>query len=139
MAKSKVTLSIDPYTWEKYKNTYDNASARIQELMEADVDVSKVNDLDLLKDEIRKKEKKLEGLQDEKGRLEKEISKVESDLSTAKATLEKKVQEKEEKSDELSRFEEVYLEKDKFDENKRQFWENETGLEWEELVEKVKS
>jgi len=139
MAKSRVNLTIDPYTHEKAKDVYDSFSQRVEELVEADLDVRNIEDPELIREEIEELEEQRKSLQQQMEGLQEQLDDVEANLSTARATLKKKVREEEQKDDALVRFEEVFEKNDRFNDTQKQFWMDETGLEWEELKEKVKS
>jgi len=104
MVKAKVTLSIDANTWEQFKSTYDNASQEVQDLMMSQLDISSIEDVDMVKDKIEELEEEREGLEEDIDKLQAEKQGVESQLSTARATLEKLEREEAEESDVLARF-----------------------------------
>lgn len=139
MTKGRVQITIDPYTHEKAKDVYDNFSARVEELVEADLDVRNIEDPNLIQEEIEELEEEKESLEQEMADLQERLNDVEAELNSARATLEKKRKEEEEKQDTLGRFKEVYQDKDRFTEDQKQFWKEETGLEWDELMEEVKA
>lgn len=136
MAKSKATISIDPSTWEKAKSTYGSCSERIEELIEADLDVSQLEDVDMVESEINDLEEEKEELEKQKHDLEKEIQRVESELNTAQATLKRLQREKSKESDVLARFKKVFNENDwRKPEDIKQFWVEETSKTKEELFD----
>jgi len=140
MAKSRVNLTIDPYTHEKAKDAYDSFSQRVQELVEADLDVQNINDPELIKNEIQSKEQELESVEEDLEALREKKERLETDLNTARATLEKKQREQEEKQDKWSRFEDIYSQQDwNRPEDIPDYWKNELGMEKTELMEEVKA
>ncbi|MFB6115316.1 MAG: hypothetical protein ABEK04_03410 [Candidatus Nanohalobium sp.] len=104
MAKSQATISLDPDTWESAKRTYDNASERIQELLEADMDASKIEDEELIQKKINELEEEKESLEQDIDSLEKELAHVESELKAYRSSLEQARREEEEKQDDLAVF-----------------------------------
>ena len=140
MVKSRANLTIDPYTHEKAKDVYDNFSQRVEELIQADLDVSQVQDTELLKDEIEKKENELESIKRDMEDLEMKKDKVEADLNTAKATLKRKEREEKEKEDEMQRFKDVFEQKEwSSPEQIKDYWSNELDMSKEELWQEVKA
>lgn len=138
MAKSRVNLTIDPYTHEKAKDVYNNFSQRVEELIEADLDVSKVQDTDLLKEEIKKKQTELEELNRKLEKLESRKDQVKADLNTAKATLKRKEREEREKSDEMERFNEVFVKADwKRPDEIPDYWSDELDMSKDKLWKEV--
>jgi chromosome segregation ATPase len=138
MAKSRANLTLDPYTHEKAKDVYDNFSQRVEELIEADLDVSQVEDKELLKEEIKKKENELEDVENEISDLEDRRDHLEAELNTAKATLERKEREEKETEQEFDRFKEVFEEQDwRNPEDIPDYWRRELEMSKEELWEEV--
>ncbi|MFT4892430.1 MAG: chromosome segregation ATPase [Candidatus Nanohaloarchaea archaeon] len=154
--KAKATLSIDARTWEQAKRTYDNASERITELLEADLDVTQVEDKELLLRKQQELEEERNELQEEIEELQKELGSVESELSATKSSLERLGREKQEKEANLEEFEEAYNQgevvKDPDSGKERKVplknfcekpddipdkWEQRTGIDKEELWEEV--
>lgn len=108
MVKSKVTLSIDPYTWEQAKNTYDSASQRIEELIEADIDASQIEDKELLERKKQELEEEIENLGEEIKQKKAEKSSKESELEAVKASLEVKKREEKERKKDIEKFKQVF-------------------------------
>jgi len=136
MVKAKVTLSIDANTWEQFKRTYDNASEEVQELMISQLDISKIEDVEMIEQRIEELEEERNELQEDIDNLQAQKEGVESELSTARATLEKLQREEQQESDALSRFKKVFEQNDwREPEDIKQFWVDETGKNREELFE----
>lgn len=136
--KSKATLSIPSRTWERAKREYPNASERITELLEADLDVSESDDKSIVKNKIQELQEKKESLEEEHERIQRELNDVESELSASRSTLERLKREEEEVSADLGRFKEVFAEKRsdgdwKDPDRIPKFWVKETGKSKEEL------
>ena len=140
MAKSRVNLTIDPYTHEKAKDVYDSFSKRVEELVEADLDVQNIDDPELIRNEIESKEEELEAVEEDLEALRDKKQSLETDLNTARATLEKKQREQEEKQDKWSRFEDIYQQQDwNRPEDIPDYWSNELDMDKSELMEEVKA
>jgi len=84
VAKSKATLSIDPQTWEQFKNETDSASKKIEELLESYLS-SRANDLqDLqarkqeLKTEIQEQDQVISEAENKKNQLQSELKQIEA-------------------------------------------------------------
>ena len=140
MVKSRAQITLDPNTHEKALDVYDNLSQRVNELIQADLDVSQMEDADMVKDEISNLEEEKKQLAEEKEELEKKIQQVESELSTARATLKRLEREEAEESDGLTTFKENCSEGTFPDEWRKPedipgFWIDETGKTREELFE----
>ena len=140
MVKAKVTLSIDANTWEQFKRTYDNASQEIQELMISQLDISKIEDVDMIEERIKELEEERDELEDDIDKLQAQKEGVESELNTARATLEKLEREEANESDGLATFKENCSEGTFPDEWRKpddipSFWIDETGKNREELFE----
>lgn len=108
MTKLQANLSIDPHTWEKAKSAYESASQRVEELIEADLDVSQIEDKDLLKKKKEDFEEDLEELDEEIKKLQSEKSSMESKLKAVKASLERKKREEKERKNSLEKFRKVF-------------------------------
>jgi len=138
MAKSRANLTLDPNTHEKAKSVYDNFSQRVEELIQADLDVSQMEDVNMVKDEINNLEEEKGELVEEKEELEKKIQQVESELNTARATLKRLEREEADESDGLATFKENCSEGTFPNEWRKpddipSFWIDETGKNREEL------
>jgi chromosome segregation protein len=136
--KSKATLSIPSRTWEQAKRTYPNASERVTELLEADLDVSQAEDEELIKQKIQEMEEEKESIESDIADLEEELQGVESELSAARSTLERLQREEEEEKDDL----EWAIKKIKradFSDKSLRYCSNELDMAQDKLEEKARN
>lgn len=104
----RVTVTGDPFDVEKAKNQDINLSKVFREALKKELDVSQLDNPDIIRDEIKGIQEELEELREEKEALEKRISDKETELSTAKASLEKLEREEDEKDGHVGRFKEIF-------------------------------
>jgi len=106
--------------------------------MMSQLDISSIEDVDMVKDKIEELEEEREGLEEDIDKLQAEKQGVESQLSTARATLEKLEREEADESDGLATFKENCSEGTFPNEWRKpddipSFWIDETGKNREEL------
>lgn len=141
MTKAKATLSLDPRTYEKAKRTYDSVSERVEELLESDLDASKIDDIEVLKEKKEENNQKIEDIDEKIKELKLEKEQFESENIAIDNKIERIKTRKDEKQDELNRFKEVFRKKHKEardwlePEDIQDYWPEELEKSKEELWE----
>lgn len=136
LTKCKATLSLDPHTYEKAKNTYDSVSEKVDQLLEESLDMQNVDDIEILKKEKTKLEEKIEDQKEVISQEQAELESLNEQLNVVNSKIERLEKEKEERKEELERFKKVSFNKAD-DWNKpddiNDYWEEELDKDNEEL------
>jgi predicted nuclease with TOPRIM domain len=134
LVKSKATLSLDPHTYEKAKRTYSSVSHRVEELLEADLDASKIDDKDLLREKEDELQSEIEEINQNIEDLQKEKQEVSDQLKVVKSKIERLEAQEEEIADELERFKQVFKKNDWQEPGEiNDYWSQELEKEKQEL------
>lgn len=108
LTKAKATLSLDPYTYEKAKRTYDSVSQRVEDLLNSDLDTTKLDDVELLEKKLGKIDEKINGKNDEIEELELEKRQLEDEKTAIENKIKEKQIEKENREEELEKFNRIF-------------------------------
>jgi len=138
LTKCKATLSLDPHTYEKAKNTYDSVSGKVNQLLEESLDMERVNDVEILEKEKAKLEEEIKEQREVVSEEKAELESLNEELNAVNSKIERLQKEKEEREEEFERFMRIFSQKtddwhkpddikdywaEKLDKDKEDLWE----------------